>query len=181
MVIDGFQFDDSGLMPKTDDAEFEWTRPDFSSAVDPIAAGVTWIGDIVTQNQIVWPAERDGKLQPPPVQHVLDRLVRSRIAGESAEVEAELVLRPDPGTVAVVHQLPRCDLCTRGGVERPARYDSTITGRSGMANMCIEHYLEHSPRRLGLAWGQYLVTRDEVPAAVLEAYDRAIGYWGFGG
>ena len=138
-----------------------------------------WIKDILTQLEMAWPAERDGQLLVPPVQHVLDRLVRSRIAGESPEIEAELVLHPDPSTVAVVGQLPRCDFCAIDGANRPARYDSTMTGRSGMANMCAEHYLAHSPMRLGSAKGQYLMTREEVPAAVYEAYDRAMAHWGF--
>jgi len=42
---------------------------------------VTWATDIATQVHMVWPAVGDGELEPPPVQHVLDRLVRSRIAG----------------------------------------------------------------------------------------------------
>lgn len=179
MEIDGVEFDDSGLLPKVDDAELEWLRRDFASADDPVRAGVHWVKDILIQLEMAWPAERDGQLLVPPVQHVLDRLVRSRIAGESPEIEAELVLHPDPSTVAVVAQLPKCDFCSLDGVERPARYDSTMTGRSGMANMCADHYVTHSAMRLGSGKGQYLMTRDEVPAAVYAAYESAVAYWGF--
>ena len=177
MVIDGVEFDDSGLMPKVDDAEFEWIRPDFSTSDDPVAAGATWIGDIAAQTHIVWPAERDGELQSPPVQHVLDRLVRPHLAGTSPEIEAELLLRPDPATVAIVHDLPTCDFCSRAGVERRARYDGTLREGSGMAFMCPEHYLELSPKRLGLGMGQYLLPETEVPPVVREAYKRALVYW----
>jgi hypothetical protein len=178
MVIDGVEFDDSGLMPKVDDEQFEWSRPDFVAASDPIGAVALWAIDIAQQVHIVWPALREGQLVVPPVQHVLDHLVRSRIAGESAEIEAELMLRPNPGTVAVVYRLPRCDFCASAGIERPARYDSAIEGQpTGMAYMCAEHYLDCSPCRLGLGEGQYLMTSDEVPSAVHEAYDRAVDYW----
>lgn len=178
MMINGIEFDDSGLMPKVGDEQFEWSRPDFAASEDPVGEAVMWVGDIAAQLKMVWPAVRDGDLEPPPVQHVLDHLVRSRIAGESAEIEAELVLRPKPGTVAVVHHLPTCDFCTEAGGERRARYDSTIEGPpSGMAYMCAEHYLEHAPLRLGPGEGQYLMTSNEVPAAVREAEERALEYW----
>lgn len=151
MIIQGMDFDDSGLMPKVDDEQFEWSRPDFSTADDPIRAAATWVSDIVDQMYVVWPAQRDGQLVAPPIQHVLDRLVRSRIAGESAEIEAELMLRPDPGTIAVIHRLPSCDFCERAGLQRPAQYDSTIGGQaSGMANMCAEHTCR--TRRDGWGW-----------------------------
>lgn len=60
MIIDGIEFDDSGLMPKVNDEHVDWSRPDFSASDDPIAAGVTWIHDITTQLHMVWPAERTG-------------------------------------------------------------------------------------------------------------------------
>jgi hypothetical protein len=179
MEIDGVEFDDTGLLPKVSDEEVEWLRPDFASAENPIRAGVHWIQDILTQLDMAWPAERNGQLLVPPVQHILDRLVRSRIAGESPQTEAALILHPDPSTVAVVPSLPMCDFCALEHVERPARYDSTMTDSSGMAFMCAEHYLVRSPMRLGSARGQYLMTRDEVPEPVLEAFNLAMAYWGF--
>lgn len=112
------------------------------------------------------------------MQHVLDRLVRSRIAGDSAEIQAELILRPDPGTVAVVDRLPACDACRGEAVEQTARYDTKIKDQpSGMANLCPDHYLLLSPRRLGLAQGQYLIARDELPETVHIALERALAYW----
>lgn len=43
--------------------------------------------------------------------------------------------------------------------------------------MCGEQYMAYAPRRLGLGEGQYLMTSDEVPAAVYEAEERALEYW----
>lgn len=176
---DGARFTENGLLPRVEDDELAWSRPDLVIGDDPTKSVVTWIGDITEQLRIVWPAAVNGELVPPPLEHVLDRLVRSEIAGESAEIEAQLTLHPSPGTVAVVYRLPGCDFCSREGADTRARYDGRveISNRAMGANMCSAHYVQHGSGRLGLGEGQYLMTRDEVPIQVREAHERAREYW----
>src|SRR5450755_3358902 len=61
--------------------------------------------NIAEANRIVWPAEIDGELAPPPGAHVLDYLVRRKFSDtNNYEVSAEFELRPKAATVGVVHK-----------------------------------------------------------------------------
>ena len=165
----------NGLLPRVDDAEFEWTRPSFNDNPDPIGALLQWTTDIAHQMSFVWPATQNGVLTPPPPQHVLDGMVREQIAGDRDEVDAELMVHPQAGTVAVVWSLPICDFCQRDGLTTEARYDAPC-GRP-WANMCPDHYQAYGTGRLGTGSGQYLLTSDEVPEAVHAALEVALRYW----
>lgn len=173
------EFSEDGLLPRVEDEEFEWFKPDFSQEPDPVRAAATWVHDIATQMHFVWPAHVGGTLTPPPWQHVLDRLIRSEVSGHTAEIETELMLHPDTGTVAVLVKLPDCDICKRDGLNNPARYDGP-TGRQTTAlwgNMCPDHYEQHSTGRLGIGEGQYLMLTSEIPSTVWDALEAARSHW----
>jgi hypothetical protein len=107
---------------------------------------------------------------------VLDGLVRRAFSGSSsAEAEAELHLHPKAGTTGILLKLPACDLC--GQAE--ARYDGPFKREApaGWAYMCGDCYRAHSTLRLGEGEGQYLLTPEEIPAEVHDAYDVAKRYW----
>jgi len=61
-----FCFSRNGLLPRVDDEEFQWSRPDFGDSDDPIADSVTWIGDIATQMHYVVSAFVRGVAVVPP-------------------------------------------------------------------------------------------------------------------
>lgn len=168
------RFRQTGLLPKVDDAEFEWSRPDFPGSDDPLANAVEWIGDIATQMHAVWPAFVDGHSFIPPLEHVLDTLTRQRVAGDRPEVDAALMLHCQAGTVGVVDTLPACDFCGE-----PARYDAPAGSRENApwGNMCLAHYRMHSTGRLGSGEGQYLYMIDEIPPDLTAALESAVEYW----
>lgn len=171
-------FTQNGLLPRMPDAELDWTKPDFGASDDVADDVAGWASDIGDLGHIVWPAARSGVLVPPPATHVLDHLVRDRLGGSSPEIDAQLMVHPVAGTVAVVSELPGCDMCTKEGSICAARYDSRMADRSsGMAFLCNVHYELHGTGRLGVAEGQYLMTIAEVPDEVTAALSEAMDYW----
>lgn len=174
----GLVFSENGLLPRVDDEQFEWSRPDFSSA-SPLDDVAGWVVDIGVQMQFVWPAAWNGELVAPPMQHLLDQLVRERTAGARPEVDAEQSLHPHPMTIAEVWELPECDFCAVEGRERAARYDAPRAepADGAWANMCEDHYRSHGSGLLGAGEGQYLVLTAEVPAELWEALEVAVAYW----
>lgn len=173
------RFNENGLLPRLSDDEVDWLRPDFRESAEPLRAAVVWVGDIVNQGHLVWPARQGGQLAPPPPDHVLDRLIRQELGGASPEIDAEPMLHPEAGTVALVGALPRCDLCASLGVEAPARYDGPASREPGApwGNMCGTHYEECSTGRLGIGEGQFLMLRSEISSDVLRALDIARDFW----
>lgn len=67
------------------------------------------------------------------------------------------------GNVVRVKNLPPCDFCLSGGIERPARYDFR-TKFGPWAYGCLKHFeLHRASRLLGIGHGQLLVRRDSDP------------------
>jgi len=161
--------------------DVEWARPDLTESPDPVDAAVGWAVDIAHMAHVVWPAAIDGVLTPPPLEHVLDHLVRQEFGdSNSADVQAEFQLHAQAGTVAVVSEPRQCDSCAsegRGEVE--ARYDGPMgkDRRAPWGWMCADCYSRLSTGRLGKGEGEYLMRADEVPHDVWEACERAQKYW----
>jgi hypothetical protein len=136
---------------------------------------------IAEDNQIVWTASLDGELVPPPDAHVLDHLVRAEFSGAGpSDMEAEFTLHLQAGTVAVVAELPECDLCRLHGLRNAeARYDGSTSpdGTGSWGFMCPDCYRRHSTGHLGIGLGQYLMRLTEIPPTVNEAVVRARAYW----
>jgi hypothetical protein len=175
-------FPDDGLLPALNDEDYRWLRPgEDASTGDKMADTIAWVMNIGEANRIVWPAEIDGELTPPPDAHVLEYLVRREFSDtDDPEASAEFQLRPRAVTIGVVDKLPHCFYCERGG--RPgvgARYDGPMTreDNSPWAFMCPDCYRAHSTGQLGSGYGQYLLLRSEVRADVIEAHERAREYW----
>lgn len=121
--------------------------------------------DHMNLGAMVWPARGpDGVLRPPPDEHVLDHLARSNELVD--EVRALSTL--SAGTVAVVVDLPSCDVC--GWV---ARYDATVevSGGTGGAYLCRDCYNERGSGSLGASGDVYLMRLDEVSDWVRDRYD----------
>lgn len=173
------RFSENGLLPRMSDNEVHWLRPDFRESAEPLRAAVVWAADIASQGHLVWPARQGEHLAPPPPEHVLDRLTRQELSGASPEIDAELMLHPEAGTVALVGAFPRCDLCASVGVDVPARYDGPTSAepRALWGNLCGTHYDECSTGRLGVGEGQFLMLRSEISADVLRALDVARDFW----
>jgi len=130
-----------------------------------------------------WDASEGGVLRRPPEDHVLDHLVRVEVlAGDDRFLfMPEYLSRySGPGTVAVIEELPPCDVCKRREREsRPARYDAALIAMDTRpwAYMCPLCFVEQGPPQLGTGIGQYLVERAEVTAAVWERFRRAKQVW----
>jgi hypothetical protein len=128
-----------------------------------------------------WSAVIDGQLTPPPPEHVLDHLVRHYVIPDDAEFEfAELLLTTAPTTVALIDQLPLCDLCAHEGrPATPARYDACASRRGGgpWAYMCGDCFMMRSSQMLGLGLGQYLITRSDLDEGMRSAFDSARNHW----
>lgn len=115
--------------------------------------------DYVNLHAMAWPARDSGQLVPPPPEHVLHELAHQY---ELAD-EDDLLVRPRLGTVAIVPELPACDLCGE-----PARYDVLLRvgDREAGANICSDHYLEWGSGTLGASGDTYLMRSSEVPEEV---------------
>lgn len=166
---------EDGLLDPVDEAEDRWIWTQEGSG-DRLRDAVHAVGDVLATRHIVWPAVRDGRLVPPPDEHVLDALVRrSLIYGESPEWDAVWDLRPRASTVIFSDGLTnRCDLCGA----RPARYDGRIAARRDFpAWLCPWCYQRRSTLRLGLAEGQFVMRYSEIGDAVWQRYARARDIW----
>ena len=61
------------------------------------------------------------------------------------------------GTIAIVAELPMCDVCTANGDPNvPAQYDAK-TKSGPWANLCVTHFILHGPGKLGTGIGQKFV------------------------
>lgn len=177
------RYPEDGLLPPLSDEDYRWLRPgEDARSGNWMKDAVAWVVSIAEANRIIWPAEIDGRLAPPPDAHVLDYLVRREFGDtDNPEASAEFELRPTAVTVGVVDELPDCFFCEKVG--RPgikARYDGPMTPESRSspwAFMCSDCYRVHSTGRLGNAEGQYLLLRSEVPSDVSKAHERARAYW----
>jgi hypothetical protein len=57
-------------------------------------------------------------------------------------------------TSVIVDKLPKCDFC-----DYPAEYDAVVPMVGSWANMCLIHFGQFGPDRLGTGYGQQLVAR----------------------
>jgi hypothetical protein len=107
-------------------------------------------------------AVRRGGLTPPPLDHLLDSWLRAELteADLSDELREEVVIRPTACTMALVDELPPCDLCADRGRQAKARLDAPTSRLPGATwgNLCEECFVQHSPGALGNGEGQFLVT-----------------------
>ncbi len=173
-------YPDNGLLPQRSDLPDSLTIPRNASSQETLRSVIAQIMDVAEANRVVWTAMLDDELVPPPGAHILDQLVRMEFSGVTAEIEAEFLLHPRAGTVALLHRLPECDTCVlsgRHGVD--ARYDAPTTedGTGPWGFMCPDCYKRHSTGRLGNGIGQYLLVDSEVPDDVAQALQRARRYW----
>lgn len=173
-------FEENGLLPSQGLLAADWLRPQGEgSSGDDMEDALSWRTNIAEANQIVFPAAIDGKLRPPPPEHVLDHLVRREFEGESdGEESLAFDLSPSAGTVVVLGELPECSFCAidgRPGI--PARYDAPFPGSKGWAYFCPGCLLEQEqPAQLGDG-KVYLMLRSEVPGEVNAGLERARVYW----
>lgn len=130
-----------------------------------------------------YPAITAGKLAPPPPSHILDFLVRHYIVlEENAPFDPSYweLITDDPGTVAMVSELPACDLCRLENREPAvARYDgpSSSGPNAPWAFLCPDCFVLQAPPVLGLGRAQYLFTKEEIPDEVRDAFFRARKFW----
>lgn len=132
-----------------------------------------------------FPAVIEGRLVPPPASHVLDFLVRHYVLDEDAALHLPTslsLISADPGTVAMIFdaELPRCDRCELDGRgPREARYDGPASPRPGApwGYLCPDCFASNAPPVLGMGRAQYLITRNEIPDDVREAFFRARDFW----
>jgi len=63
------------------------------------------------------------------------------------------------GTTVTVPELPKCDFCSRAGIDEDAHYDGkTVFGP--WANMCSVHFSTYGSG-LGTGLGQRLILKEE--------------------
>jgi hypothetical protein len=166
---------EDGLLDPVDESEDDWLRPELPAA-DPMKTIVAFVGDILATRHIIWPAARNGRLVPPPAEHILDALVRGSLDfGASAEWEAAWTLRPIAGTVVFKQELSdRCDICRA----RPARYDGYLLPTGAHAAwMCPWCFQRRSTLRLGIGEGQFVLRYSEVTDALWRRYSNALTVW----
>jgi hypothetical protein len=144
-----------------------WLRqPEPGEDAERVAA--EGVMDYLDATAMSWPARsRDGRLVPPPDEHVLDHLARSHDLVD----EDEALSRPAaPYTVECLVELPGCELCEANG----ARYYGHLEAggvRVGV-RLCPDCYVDRCSGRLGSATGDlYLMRYAEVPSAVREVCD----------
>lgn len=139
---------------------------------DRLTAAFVAALDHVNLHAMAWPAnDAEENLVPPPGEHVLHDLAHSYELVD----EERLLVNPRLGDVALVPELPECDLCGR-----EARYDAVIemNGRRGGANLCGDHYREHGSGTLGASGDAYLMLNPEVPAWVQDACNQLLAAQG---
>ncbi len=166
-----------GLLDPISDDDVEWLRPTFGTIRDDDAATASaiWLHDFAESAHIVWPASVNGRLVVPPPAHILDALVRKSLDLEDDSTwHAELIRRPQPMTVAICEELPRCSICNN-----EARYDAPIA--SGPAaqkgDLCPWCYRRRSTNELGASHGQFRMRYSEVFDDVWRAYAEAMSVW----
>ncbi len=170
------KLEENGLLPALDESEHDWLRPSSDDVSDdPIGQAMRLIADSKELGRIIWPAQIDGELRPPPDEHVLDQLVREEFEGGDGDGFGAFSGHPVAGTVGVVLDLPKCQFCE----VTDARYDAEVaTASNGFWGfMCPSCFLVHSNLQLGLGLGQYLFRHDEIPEEVATAQSRAQDYW----
>lgn len=135
---------------------------------DPLRIGLESVVDYLDMTAMSWPArDAEGRLVPPPDEHVLDHLSRSHALVDDDESNS----RPaGPYTVECVSGLPECELC-RGADAR--YYGHFVNQEAGPGRrLCAACYVDRCSGRLGSATGDlYLMTYDEVPQAVRDICD----------
>ena len=114
--------------------------------------------DYYNLSAITWPSrDRHGRLVPPPDEHVLDHLARSQGLAD----DDEALIRPGANTVAVLSELPDCDICG----SPHARYDGPLNRErqgEGGAYLCAECFTERGTPALGATGYVYLMLRGEL-------------------
>lgn len=128
---------------------------------DRLNAAFEAVLDHVNLHAMAWPAKDvSGQLVSPPLEHVLHELAHQY---ELAD-EDDLLVSPRLGTVAIIPELPECDLLCGG----PARYDVLLRDgdREAGAYICSDHYLERGSGTLGASGDTYLMRSSEVPEEV---------------
>lgn len=120
----------------------------------------TQVSDHFNLNALVWQArDAEGRLAPPPAEHVLDHLARSNDLVEEERSNTTI----GANTVTVQSDLPECDLCGD-----PARYDARLAsgGHTVNAFACPSCYTEHGSGTLGASGDVYIMLDSEVPSDV---------------
>ena len=166
-----------GLLPELIQ---HWPPPsgvDMTSEEAIIKAALIRVADTYANNEIVWPAQIDGELRPPPSSHVVDWVVREHVLGSANDETRNLsLLRPTAMTVEVKPEgLPTCQECNL----RPARYDTALqpVERGGWGYLCSACYPERGRGSLGINRGRYLLTWAEVDKPTIAAIKRAVAHW----
>jgi hypothetical protein len=166
-----------GLLPELIQ---HWPPPsevDMASKEEVIKAALIRVADTYASNEIVWPAQIDGELQPPPRSHIVDWVVREYVLGSADdEIRNRSLLRPTAMTVEVkVASLPTCQGCRL----RPARYDTALGAvEEGVwGYLCSDCYPERGRGSLGIGRGRYLLTWGEVDKPAIAAIERAVAHW----
>lgn len=166
---------EDGLLDPVDQSEEEWLKSSLFGSADRLEGAVHFVSDVIATRQIVWPAARDGRLVPPPPEHVLDALIRRSFNwGESPEWDAVWTLRPEASTVLFKMDLSsQCDVCRR----RPARYDAYTERRRFAAWMCPWCFQRRSTLRLGIGEGQFVMRYCEISPDIWRRYGVARSVW----
>jgi len=134
--------------------------PQELSGEDQLKAAFVSASDHVNLHAMAWPAkDRNGRLVPPPAEHVLHDLAHAYSLVE----EERLFESPRLGDVTVVTELPECGMCVEKG-----RYDAIVEvrGEKAGAFLCNAHYLEYGSGTLGASGDTYLMLFGEVPQSV---------------
>jgi hypothetical protein len=91
-----------GLLPKLIEV---WPSPpavDLASRAAVINAALTQVADTYANNEIVWPAQMDGRLQAPPRSHIVDWVIRDFVLSAADDRTRSMsLLRPTAMTVEV--------------------------------------------------------------------------------
>lgn len=130
---------------------------------------------------LYWAAVRSEGLSLPPLEHLLDSLIRQRLleADLPDEVRIQIGLRPTVETITLIDERPRCDLCAASGRQVAAMFDAPESRDAGAmwANLCQGCFVANSPGALGLGQGQALVTPGDLPWRFRASLGRAVRYW----
>jgi hypothetical protein len=132
---------------------------------------------LATEASVPFAAIVDGRLRPPPDEHVVDFLVRRELVVELPDDLASELRAASPGTLAFLAFLPDCDMCARSGQSpAPARYDGPANN-GPWGYMCPDCFLLYGTPLLGTGLGQYLMTREDVSDTVAQAVRQALETW----
>lgn len=130
---------------------------------------------------LYWPAIRRDGVALPPLEHLLDSLIRGQLLeGELPDaIRIAIQARPTVETIALVAERPACDLCATVGQKTEAMFDAPKSRQPGAmwANLCEACFVKNSPGTLGLGQGQVLAANADLPWMFRASLGRAVRYW----